>query len=503
MTTEIELKYLILSDDTKTKIIDLLAQQKVHHEFSEKQLRNSYFDTADLALRTLDMGLRVREQGHHIEQTIKTSGRVVGGLHARPEYNVDIDSHFPELNLFPENIWAETQSVDNIQKGLIKLFSTDFTRHAWQVTDESGNVIELVLDEGLITSKEQSEVIYELELELIKGDKSALFDFAELLFTVLELRVGLKSKAARGYRLWQESQEITHNNTMSFICDSSTNSVTHVFTQGLEQGLTNLQKSIEQFLLSESLTDLEQIKTSLAILRHGFWLFESSLAPSELEVRDELSHFIHLLAWVEHAIYLQELTTKKGNYRKKLDFSKQLIEQLKIEKRRFPDLNDIKQLLHSARFNQLQLTILKLFLQRSENSENASISEHQQLLSFAQEKIQFSLTELNSEMKSMNSLTCEQYIGLSKLLYRSLLTGTWLAGLFDNELRDKFRRPWLDLQQGIAELQTLWIIQQQLTKLDEPPKKLVNWQMSKVEGLLMALDNTKSIAIEITPYWYE
>jgi triphosphatase len=103
----------------------------------------------------------------------------------------------------------------------------------------------------------------------------------------------------------------------------------------------------------------------------------------------------------------------------------------------------------------------------------------------------------------MAHFDCQQYIAQSKLLNRSLLTGTWLAGLFNNELRDKFRRPWLDLRLGISELQSLWIIQLQLEKLSEPPRKLVQWQHSKVDGLLLALDNTKAIAIEMQPYWLE
>jgi triphosphatase len=106
-------------------------------------------------------------------------------------------------------------------------------------------------------------------------------------------------------------------------------------------------------------------------------------------------------------------------------------------------------------------------------------------------------------MNNLSTLQCHQYIALSKPLYRSSLTGTWLAGLFDNELRDKFRRPWLDLKQGITELHSLWIIQLQLEKLDNPPKKIVQWQNSKVEGLLIALNNTKSIAIAMPPYWHE
>ena len=200
---------------------------------------------------------------------------------------------------------------------------------------------------------------------------------------------------------------------------------------------------------------------------------------------------------------MQELTNKTGNYRKKLSFSKQLIAQLKLENRQFPNKDDICQLLHSERFNQLQLDLLQLYLARTETVTLVSAVNSDELIQFAQERIQFSLREISSQMKMVEHLNCQQYIAQSELLDRSLLTGVWLSGLFDSELRDKFRHPWLDLQQGISELQSLWIIQQQLEKLTEPAKKLVQWQQSKVESLLLALNNTKAIAIEMQPYWLE
>lgn len=503
MTTEIELKYLVLGDNTQEKISQTLNHENIQFSYQEKQLANCYFDTPDLNLRHHDMGLRVRRNNHHIEQTIKTAGQVVGGLHSRPEYNVDIASERPILSLFPNEIWHEDQSLDHIQRELVTLFDTNFKRCTWLITDKSGNVVELAYDQGEIASSGKKESIHELEFELVEGDTSALFNLATLLFNVLALRPGIKSKAARGYALWRTEPVLSQTQQAGYICEKRSDSIASAFTHGLSQGLTRLQKSIESYLMAPSLQTLVQVKAELATLRHGFWLFADYLSAEELLIRDGLSHFIHLLAWVDNAIHLQELTNKTGNYRKKLDFSQQLIEQLKIEKRRFPNNDDISQLLHSSRFNQLQLSILKLFLSRSQQQLTETKTEGDSLIKFAQDKIKFSLRELNEQMNNLSSLQCHQYIALSKPLYRSSLTGTWLAGLFDNELRDKFRRPWLDLKQGITELHSLWIIQLQLEKLDNPPKKIVQWQNSKVEGLLIALNNTKSIAIAMPPYWHE
>jgi triphosphatase len=70
MTTEIELKYLVLGDNTVDKITKTFNRENIHFTYQEKQLANCYFDTPKLNLRQHDMGLRVRRSNSHIEQTI-------------------------------------------------------------------------------------------------------------------------------------------------------------------------------------------------------------------------------------------------------------------------------------------------------------------------------------------------------------------------------------------------------------------------------------------------
>ena len=89
METEIEIKFLFSS-----KFESELYEKITTHGFlsSKKQfLHNVYFDTAERSLRKIDMGLRVRSCDGRSVQTIKTAGRVIGGLHQRPEYNDPIE----------------------------------------------------------------------------------------------------------------------------------------------------------------------------------------------------------------------------------------------------------------------------------------------------------------------------------------------------------------------------------------------------------------------------
>ena len=509
MTTEVELKYLVYCDNAASKITALLKCKKLAFEQSTTHLSNCYFDTPELALRKQDMGLRVRESDTFIEQTIKTAGKVIGGLHQRPEYNVTIDKRFPELSLFPQKIWSTPQSIVNLQDQLIALFNTDFLRTKWLVTLSDDTKVEVVFDQGNITSKGQSVELLEIELELVLGDVSALFLLAELLFDVVEVRPGIKSKAARGYDLYHGTPLIEHQFS-AFIPLKMADNIENSLSSGIDFSLQELQIVIDDYLQRPSLVYLAQINEALTILRHGFWLFKDYMSAETFQIKVELSYFIQLFSWINNAIYLQELTNKTGNYRKKLELSQQLIEQLKLEKRRLPSIDDVKKLLHSKRFNSLQLSLLKFLCleQKQEQESNKGSDEDVSLLNYNSEMLHFAddalttgLSELQTIMPEALSLTSEQYLEQSKLLNRCLLTGNWLGSLYDENECIAYRAPWLDLKRGISELQTLWIIQQQLQKLDQQPIKLVNWQDSKVDSLLHALDHSRQKALSISPYW--
>ena len=208
MSTEIELKYLLSdenidNEDLTNKITNMLTTQKLDFDFSVKELANDYFDSDELDLRKMDIGLRIRKQQEKYEQTIKTAGKVVAGLHQRPEYNVDIGSNHLALSLFPSHIWPEHIQVNVLQQKLKVIFTTHFTRKAWLIKYQN-SVIELAFDHGSITTDNYhtSSLINELEIELVTGEQSSLFDLAELLKGVVNIEPGNFSKAARGYALF-------------------------------------------------------------------------------------------------------------------------------------------------------------------------------------------------------------------------------------------------------------------------------------------------------------
>ena len=88
MSNEVELKLAVTPnafDILKTHLdqFNILEQNTIF-------LGNTYFDYPDHFLAKQKMGLRVRRENNDFTLTLKTDGKVVGGLHSRPEYNLSI-----------------------------------------------------------------------------------------------------------------------------------------------------------------------------------------------------------------------------------------------------------------------------------------------------------------------------------------------------------------------------------------------------------------------------
>ncbi len=133
------------------------------------------------------MGLRIRGANGRYEMTMKIAGRVVGGLHQRPEYNIDINQPELELDRFPAEVWPDGVLPETLSAEVKPLFSTDFWREKWLVT-EGKSRIEIALDQGEVKAGELQEPICELELELLEGEVQDVLKLARKLVSQPGLR---------------------------------------------------------------------------------------------------------------------------------------------------------------------------------------------------------------------------------------------------------------------------------------------------------------------------
>lgn len=206
MSEEIELKFFIDSTEDVELISKTIEEALKEYQLEckgTKKLANAYYDTEDLLLRDHDMGVRVRSVDDLFhEETAKCSGIVIGGLHKRVEYNVPIDNPNPDLKKFPTVMWKDLD-VEFIQQKIEKKFETNFNRKLWFIKQNDQVVAEICLDHGWVESKDQKELINEIEIEVKQGNVDHIIDIARKIIYLDRFKMHLdsRSKAYRGYEL--------------------------------------------------------------------------------------------------------------------------------------------------------------------------------------------------------------------------------------------------------------------------------------------------------------
>lgn len=172
---------------------------------TRKRLRNTYYDTADLALKKARIAVRHRRIGRQWLLTIKSAEPATGGLAQRSEWETPCQpGQFHFIHVADAEL---RQKLQGLQSELQPAFSTDFTRLAWLLRPATGVCIELALDRGHIDSNDRRERICEVELELIEGTPADLFALALALQKDTGLHPSIASKAERGYRVFAGAAE--------------------------------------------------------------------------------------------------------------------------------------------------------------------------------------------------------------------------------------------------------------------------------------------------------
>ncbi len=155
------------------------------------EMETTYYDTEDKDLSRRHDTLRRRLENGVSVCTLKTPA---GGL-GRQEYEVncpDIESALPMLCKLSED--KELPLL--LQKGIAPLCGAKFTRIAKTVVLEGG-VIELALDEGVLTGGGKTTPLCEIEVELKEGPEAVAVEYAKQLAKEYGLVQERKSKFRR------------------------------------------------------------------------------------------------------------------------------------------------------------------------------------------------------------------------------------------------------------------------------------------------------------------
>lgn len=203
MATELELKLMVHSEHLKLAS-EFLDQYCSTTSTSARQstlaLMNGYYDTKESLLRESGIALRIRAVNQEYIQTVKTRGSSRIGMHARGEWEWQLANDQLDLSLLQEVPLPAVLQDMAWGRQLVEVFRTDFQRQVWLV--EAANcVMEVVCDQGNVTSNYGEDAISELELELKSGDEAVLYEFARTIAEQVPVQVSVVSKAQKGSRL--------------------------------------------------------------------------------------------------------------------------------------------------------------------------------------------------------------------------------------------------------------------------------------------------------------
>ncbi|KAE8176464.1 inorganic triphosphatase [Photobacterium carnosum] len=503
METEIELKFFVLPEFS-TQLVDKISAAKILQQ-SRRELGNVYFDTPDQVLRQHDIGLRIRRFDDVFVQTLKTAGRVVAGLHQRPEYNVEVNSTKPSLALHPVDAWPHDFDVVAVQQQIQPLFSTDFTRQQWLVAMPDGSQIELAFDHGEVSVDDKRSPICEVELELKSGQTDALFTLARELCVDGGMRLGNLSKAARGYRLAADYQGDPIK-PLVFVDTILQDSVESTFIKTLEHALDHWLYHEQIYVERQDPQALVQISQALSLLRQTFATF-GGIIPRRASalLRQELQWLDGELDWLEEANSIQALSDDKAYVLRKLHARKELQQQLDLRYQELPNSDAMIQLMRSARYCGLLLDLSRWILSRGWQpflDDKSRTKLAAPVKTFADNMLTRSWSELLDVFPAERQLNRIDYLDQKPRLLRNLMSGIAFAGLYDEDRRISFRMPWLDLLQGLEDLRELEPIRQLLPLFEaDDLAQIEKWLQRQEESLLHAMSQTRQISIELTPYW--
>ncbi|CAO4136938.1 CYTH and CHAD domain-containing protein [Methylorubrum extorquens] len=278
---EIELKLECELSDLATLQNHPLLQEA--SEQDEADLSSVYFDTADQSVRQAGLGLRVRRNGERFIQTLKAEG---DGLVDRPEWEQEIAGPEPD-----PAAWADTPLVkilgrkDNLQP----LFTSAVTRRTYLVQQGSSR-IEVALDSGRITAAGGGDKIVpicEVELELKDGVAGDVFALAHAIAALVPLRLGVRSKAERGYALAAGTHERVRKAEPVPLREDMSGA--EAFQSVAHACLRHMRLNEEILLQGRDAHALHQVRVAIRRLRSAFSLFGDLVNdPQGRRIRDEI-----------------------------------------------------------------------------------------------------------------------------------------------------------------------------------------------------------------------
>ncbi len=330
---EIELKLILADAGDYPRLVNdpILSGLFKNEQVRVIQYATTYYDTGDRLLYQNGYSYRIRKATDSCTATVKDQGSQGGGLFVRGEWNVKLKSDAPSIEPFLGlPVGSRLESILQGQE-LLPLFRTDFQRTAIDLRTETGSLIEMAADLGSIIADQVAAPICEVELELKDGAPVDLLRVGAALADMYSLRVGDKSKYARGLELLGlPSHEETSRPAID--ADASVGECVRA------QGIFYLQEALawqEKYLIRpEDPENIHQIRVKIRHLRSLLSFFKPVLEGDRYgDVTDILRGFPASLGYIREldvlAMGWQEIIR---SYPDLLGKAEQLSQRLAVER---------------------------------------------------------------------------------------------------------------------------------------------------------------------------
>lgn len=501
MASELELKLAATPDKlNKIKNLDFpgIANQS---PWQTKHLDNVYFDNQAYKLRELAIGLRIRTVDGTFIQCVKSSGKAIGGLHQRNEDEINLDNKVLDLSQI-QDPYLQILVEEAVDEGgpFIPQFETNFDRTSCVLTFSDATKIEIALDLGEIKSGDTRLDICEVELELVEGSADYIFAIGRYLIKELNLTLSNASKARRGFSLCKNfnprqkimpvtelSQGVEAESAFEKICFSS----------------LNHWQYYELFLERDNAHGaILEMYRALMSLQHIYLVFGGIIPRSATkDLRrswDWLAEAMRpIVDAAKHKRYLVRYLKLKADW--------DLVEsqQQKIQAEANQMIEEFKVLLNTERYNLMMLNMSQ-WLFGKEWRDHIPEDERDNLtipvIDFAKKQLEHMLKELKRDLGPKIDMSIQCYFKQVSHLRRALDTGLFFGSLFDTQKRLSYRQPWLDVINGIRELQMNHYIAE-LQHENHQQQETEEWLNKRNQPILDALFETRKSAFKSNPYW--
>ena len=264
------------------KILSLpVIRDRTVGKLAKHHLRSAYYDTNDRRIQNRGLALRVRTIDNRFIQTVKERSSKDGVVAVRKEWSKSLTNAKPTLKNFSSPDLLDRMGLV-LESELETVFVVDVERTTLKINQPNGTaesaVIELALDTGTIRTGDQTDVISELELELLEGKAVALYRLALTLVEQFHVGLETRSKSDRGYALASGDWPVADTSRPTISFDKNVlakNAFEHILVHVYADLVANKSASY----VGRDIEGVHQLRVSLRRIRTALSLFKTYLPP--------------------------------------------------------------------------------------------------------------------------------------------------------------------------------------------------------------------------------